>query len=177
MRCFGNGKPNLSASQSTRNKGDSVIYTHMKNLYKEEKCQNANASLILDRGGYLRKANSFASRRSALYGHALCAPCDLSSCACLVAVSNAFLDTLSEETGLTRALVRQQYDWHGMYFKSRMLGMPQTLLSMLPALHIQHSVVPVVVVGLMMAKQICLTIILWIVVVILMPPALRELGQ
>ena len=37
MRCFGNGKPNLSASQSTRNKGDSVIYTHMKNLYKEEK--------------------------------------------------------------------------------------------------------------------------------------------
>ena len=103
MRCFGNGKPNLSASQNTRNKGNSMIYTHMKNLYKEEKCQNANASLILDRGGYLRKANSFASRRRALYGHALCAPCDLSRCACVVAVSNAFLDTLSEETGAPRA--------------------------------------------------------------------------
>ena len=48
MHCFGNGKPNLSASQSTRNKGDSVIYAHMRDLYKKKECQNYNASLIID---------------------------------------------------------------------------------------------------------------------------------
>jgi len=102
MHCFGNGKPNLSASQSTRNKGDSVIYAHMRDLYKKKECQNYNASLIMDVSGYLRKAASFADLRRVQYGHALCAPCDLSKCACLVPVSNAFLDAISEETGLTR---------------------------------------------------------------------------
>jgi len=82
MHCFGNGKPDLSASQSTRNKGDSVIYTHIKELYKKQECQNYNASVILDVSGYLRKADSFATLRRMQYGHALCAPCDLSKCAC-----------------------------------------------------------------------------------------------
>ena len=68
MHCFGNGKPNLSASQSTRNKGDSVIYTHMKELYKEKECQNYNASVVLDVDGYLRKADSFATLRRIQYG-------------------------------------------------------------------------------------------------------------
>ena len=107
MHCFGNGKPNLSASQSTRNKGDSVIYTHMKELYKEKECQNYNASVVLDVDGYLRKADSFATLRRIQYGHALCAPCDLSNCACLVPISNAFLDTISEETGATRIQLHQ----------------------------------------------------------------------
>ena len=105
MHCFGNGKPDLSASQSTRNKGDSVIYTHIKELYKKQECQNYNASVILDVSGYLRKADSFATLRRMQYGHALCAPCDLSKCACEVPVSIAFLDAISAETGIPLILL------------------------------------------------------------------------
>ena len=101
MKCFGNGKPDLSARQSTRNKSAQTIYTHITDLAKENKCQNYDASTIIEQDGFLRKTKSFAELQALKYGHALCAPCDLSRCVCEVPVTRAFLNTLSLETGLS----------------------------------------------------------------------------
>ena len=97
MRCFGNGKPNLSARENTRNKRGQTLYTHITDLAKEKKCKNYNASTIIEQDGFLRKTKSFAELRSLQYGHALCAPCDLSLCACEVPLTNAMIETIALE--------------------------------------------------------------------------------
>ena len=102
MRCFGNGKPNLSSTDATINKRNKTIFNHFTQLTEEGNCQNYNGTTLFDPSGLLKKTHSFEMLNSLQYGQALCAPCDIPDCSCSIILPNAVIDDLSQNgiTGL-----------------------------------------------------------------------------